>query len=355
MREVGRVSLSVGTNNRGKTWVLEALFLLASVNEPRSALWRVVSRRGERLYLDTPPRQAEIEFDVSHLFHNHEMKVGTSFSIATKNKSSSRSVKFEIQERKLDERHKTTEETGPQPIFLVITQTSSYGPPIHPPGLLQLTRRGGLRSEALESPRRVQRSLSAPDASTVQFISTESLSMDELLVMWNQITLTEAEQRVVGAIKFLEPKVQRIAPIVGTPPFYYTGRGGFVVKLSNIEQPIPIGSLGDGTWRMLALAIALSRAKDGILLVDEIDTGLHYTMMADMWRLISETAKVLNVQVFATTHSYDCVHSLAAICRSEADEGSAVTLQRIDASKKKSVPFTENEIKIAAERQIEVR
>jgi hypothetical protein len=207
----------------------------------------------------------------------------------------------------------------------------------------------------LEGLRRVERTLSAPEVSPVQFISTESLSVDELLGMWNQITLTEAEQRVVRAIKFLEPKVERIAPIVATPPFYYSNRGGFVVKLSNVDLPIPIGSLGDGTWRMLALAIALSRAKDGVLLVDEIDTGLHYTVMADMWRLISETAKALNVQVFATTHSYDCVHSLATICGPEQDKIREVTLQRIEANKRKSVPFTGPEIKIAAERQIEVR
>src|SRR5262249_16235635 len=111
----------------------------------------------------------------------------------------------------------------------------------------------------------------------------------------------------------------------------------------------------DGTWRMLALAIALSRAKDGILLVDEIDTGLHYTVMADMWKLISETAKVLNVQVFATTHSYDCVHSLAAICHSDVEQNSEVTLQRIEPNKKRAVPFSESEIRIAAERLIEVR
>jgi len=181
--------------------------------------------------------------------------------------------------------------------------------------------------------------------------------MGELSVMWNQVALTEAESRVVKAIRFLEPKVDGIAPITA-PSYMYEypmQRGGFIVKLTDIEQPIPIGSLGDGTWRMLALAIALSRAKDGVLLVDEIDTGLHYTVMADMWRLISETARALNVQVFATTHSYDCVHSLSAICNSSEEHSNEVTLQRIDLNKKKTIPFSEDEIKIAAERKIEVR
>jgi hypothetical protein len=219
-----------------------------------------------------------------------------------------------------------------------------------------LTRRGGLRSEALEAPTRRQRH-SGLDGAPVQFISTESLSIEELSVIWNQVALTEAEERVVRALRFLEPKVDRIAPTIASTPYFYGyggGRGGFIVKLSDIEQPIPIGSLGDGTWRMLALAIALSRAKDGVLLVDEIDTGLHYTVMADMWKLISETARALNVQVFATTHSFDCVHALATICHADVEK-SEVTLQRIELNKKKAITFTEGEIRIAAERQIEVR
>jgi predicted ATPase len=310
MSGLGRVNLLVGTNNCGKTSVLEALYLLASGGDA-NAIWRIVARRGERIYLESPPRQQpDLEFDVSHLFHNHEFRVGAHFSIATKNQTPARSIKLSVAEAKQEEGQKRPEGV-PAPIYLVASGTH------HPGNAIPLTRRGGLRSEVLEIPaRRGQRHIGIEGA-PVQYISTESLSIDELSIMWNQVALTEAEERVVRAIRFLEPKVDRIAPTIAAPYFYgFDGgvRGGFIVKLSDIEQPIPIGSLGDGTWRMLALAIALSRAKDGVLLVDEIDTGLHYTVMADMWKLISETAKALNVQVFATTHSFDCVHSLAAIC-----------------------------------------
>jgi predicted ATPase len=80
--------------------------------------------------------------------------------------------------------------------------------------------------------------------------------------------------------------------------------------------PFPLGSLGDGAWRMLTLAIVLTQCVGGMLFIDEIDTGLHYTVMADMWRLIHAASRQFDVQVFASTHSYDCVHSLATICQS---------------------------------------
>ncbi len=118
---------------------------------------------------------------------------------------------------------------------------------------------------------------------------------------------------------------------------------------------MPIGSMGDGMWRMLALAIAITQCQGGVLLVDEIDTGLHYSAMSQMWKLISNAASELDVQVFATTHSYDCVYSLAQICYGQSDRRNGVTVQRIDPGKTKAVPYDEDEITVAANREIEVR
>src|SRR5206468_10271805 len=120
------------------------------------------------------------------------------------------------------------------------------------------------------------------------------------------------------ALQFLDPDIERIAPQVGNGPSYAPQtRGGFIVKKRGLEQPVPIGSMGDGMWRMLAMAIAITQCRGGVLLVDEIDTGLHYSVMADMWRLIFGAAKELDVQVFATTHSFDCIQSLATVCVSD--------------------------------------
>jgi AAA15 family ATPase/GTPase len=112
--------------------------------------------------------------------------------------------------------------------------------------------------------------------------------------------------------------------------------------------------MGDGMWRMLAMAIAITHCKGGVLLIDEIDTGLHYSVMSQMWRLIYNAAKDLDVQVFATTHSYDCVYSLAQIC-TNVDIEKSVTVQRIEPGKNRSVPYDEGEITLAASRDIEVR
>ncbi len=83
-----------------------------------------------------------------------------------------------------------------------------------------------------------------------------------------------------------------------------------------------------------------------------IDTGLHYSVMEDMWRMITEQAAELSVQVFATTHSRDCYESLAAIAKPEAGN---VTIQRIDRSRGEAVRYNNQAIIAAAERSVEVR
>jgi AAA15 family ATPase/GTPase len=113
--------------------------------------------------------------------------------------------------------------------------------------------------------------------------------------------------------------------------------------------------MGDGVWRILGLALAIVNAKDGVLLVDEIDTGLHFTAMSDMWKMLWKTSKRLNVQIFATTHSDDCWKRLANIANAENPSEDGITIHRIEKDKIKSIIFTEDEIGIAAEEGIEVR
>ena len=112
---------------------------------------------------------------------------------------------------------------------------------------------------------------------------------------------------------------------------------------------------GMALWRMLGLALALANSAGGVLLVDEIDTGFHHTVMEDMWRMVSERAAALSVQVFATTHSRDCCDSLGVIAKPELISSGDVTIQRIDQGRREAIRFSKEAIVAAAERGLEVR
>jgi predicted ATPase len=352
---LGRVNLFVGKNNSGKTSILEALLLLAFNSDP-TILWRVPNRRGEQLPTEMTQGRVQNELDISHLFYGHKISPGAQFSIATTNQLPSRSIIYKVEEVKQEESPvlfsqmtAIGEDALPARLALKILSSSATIPPI------PFNKQMAIRPEMFAPLSNLART-GKGDSVAPQFVATESMTVQELLQQWNNIVLTPDEERVTQALRYLDGTIQRIAA-TQTQAFYGAPqtRGGFMVKTSGFEDRIPIGSFGDGIWRMLSLAVAISRAKDNILLVDEIDTGLHYTVMTDMWKLIDNAAKAFNVQVFATTHSYDCVHSLATICREVEDSESAITIHRVEAEHQQSIRFTEKQIKIAAEREIEIR
>jgi hypothetical protein len=358
MNDLGRINLLVGTNNSGKTSVLEAIYLLSSVGDPAS-LWEMLWRRGERLPPmlsaagDRPPRRSPVELGVSHLFTGHEAQPGSSIRISARNQTPARTLEYAIAEGSPRDQAEIfgSDDEGVLTSRLVLEVKGNPRPAI---SMIPLTRAGGLVMDAVDmSARRARQRTS--EASPAHFITTESLAGDELVAMWNKIALTPTEGLVLKALQFLDRDIERIAAQATSGPYYPSqARGGFIVRRKGWEQPVPIGSMGDGMWHMLAMAIAITQCKGGVLLVDEIDTGLHYSAMSRMWSLIYNAARDLDVQVFATTHSYDCVYSLAQICSNVAMQKS-VTVQRIESGKRQSIPYDEEEITVAASRDIEVR
>jgi ABC-type transporter Mla maintaining outer membrane lipid asymmetry ATPase subunit MlaF len=107
---------------------------------------------------------------------------------------------------------------------------------------------------------------------------------------------------------------------------------------------------------VLAIAAALVGVEGGTLLVDEVDTGLYYGVLTDVWRLILETSARLDAQVFSTTHSWDCVRSFqdALATVSDGDLECLIRLER-DGDTIQPVSYSKDELEIAIQQDIEVR
>ena len=355
MGDLGRVNLLVGTNNSGKTSLLEALHLLTSQANPM-ALWELLWRRGERAIEKT--RRSETlppEVDASHLFNGHELHLGLVFRLSATNQSPEQFLSIEVAELNEEERGSIRLPGGSVP-NLGLRFTGSPPPVIK---LIPLSASGTLSMDSLDRPRRARMRQRSMDESRVQYITTEAMDGDDLVKMWNRIALTPDEELVRNVLASLDPGIERIAPQVTTN--YWGGtpsRSGFIVKHKKFENPIPIGSMGDGIWRLFSLAIAITQCRGGVLLVDEIDTGLHHTAMSDMWKLIIEASHKFDVQVFATTHSSDCLASLASNTTEYLKNLSSVptvSVQRIERDNGHAVPYTQEEIRIATHHAVEIR
>lgn len=387
LQELGRINLLVGENNSGKTSILEAIQLLCSRTNLES-LSEMMIHRGEYFCEDNDRRRREL--DIQHLFYGHEIEPNTNLSILGKQDNIVEQLKLSVGIRStaasnfinnIEDAARNSDSNIPDNLIqelknrfrqelrkeISINIDDDFSDNSEDLEFSVKWINGDASEETVRIPlstnygldinliRRFSRDVKNHQEKT-QFVTSSSLTTQDMIELFDRVVLTNDEKFVLEALQTIEPNIGRIASV---NPYAvrnsFESRSGFVVRLSNTNQRVPIGSMGDGVWRMLGLALAIVCAKDGVLFVDEIDTGLHFTAMSDMWKLIWETAKRLNVQVFATTHNSDCWRSLASIARKEDAAEDGISIQRIEKDKDVAVSFNEREIVIAAEREIEVR
>jgi len=350
-----RVNLLVGKNNSGKTSILEAVNLLASGGDIR-VLARIARQRGEVLYEPDEREPRRIVYsDISHFFYGHKFGPDSRFTLRSDDGYAKMDVYIVSVVDSPDE--------GQKLLFDEINSRSSLGvgvriegekfPSIRTAPAIPVSEEGAIApDQALRSARFVRGKI---DEGPIQIVTQDSLERSSMSEMWDKVITEGKEQDVVNAMRILEPKLSSIAFLSGERTYRLEPRGGILVGFEGTQRRYPLGSYGEGMRRLLALSLSLARSQNGILLIDEIDTGLHYSIMGDMWLLVAEAAKRYNIQVFVTTHSFDCVRGLDWLCRHHPDLGKEVSLQKIEHDLDDAVSLDAEQIKIAVEQDIEVR
>ncbi|AZQ61721.1 DUF2813 domain-containing protein [Flammeovirga pectinis] len=81
------------------------------------------------------------------------------------------------------------------------------------------------------------------------------------------------------------------------------------IGLKGWEEIAPLKTMGEGFVKLFGLVVAMLNAKDGICLIDEIENGLHYSVLEKIWKHVIHVANELNVQLFITTHNIEILES----------------------------------------------
>lgn len=152
-------------------------------------------------------------------------------------------------------------------------------------------------------------------------IPTQFVSIDELADEWDKIALTDEQEIVKSALKIISDDFEAIT-FVRNDDSYRIRRElkrSAKVRLRDNKRPVPLNSLGDGMLRVLQLVLKIFPAKGGFLLIDEFENGLHYSVQEKVWSLVFELALKLDIQVFATTHSWDCIESFSKVAAARKD------------------------------------
>jgi len=98
------------------------------------------------------------------------------------------------------------------------------------------------------------------------------------------------------------------------------------------KETMPLFSYGSGMQKALLMSIVLAMAKDGVLLIDEIETALHTSALKDVFGFLIKACKKMNVQLFATTHSIEAVDKLLSTANDNGniDVIRVITLKKND-------------------------
>ena len=285
--QLARINLIAGSSNTGKTSLLESIFLLAG-GKAEMALNGHVSRielePGARsvgsnfwrpFFTDLDMRKS-IEIEALHSVHG---RLALTIS----------SGRQEVSEILVDvsDRASATSMSDEHTLFF------EYSPPCGE-SVISHIREAGTRI------RGEQPDLDIPFRAVIA-LSRIQQSQEEARRLAN-LRRQKREHLLLEALRIIEPNLQSIEEnsASGTPMIW--GDIG-------LSELVPLAIMGDGMSHIARLILAISAAGDGIVLVDEVENGIHHSVLPKVWRVIDTASKQLNVQIFATTHSRECVQA----------------------------------------------
>jgi hypothetical protein len=337
-----RINLIAGKNNSGKTALLEAIHLHSY---PRDCIlpFTINVQRGI---------SAEKKFDedsCSWLFHDKDGASG-----------------FELQSQSVSKEERTlqgwlmdtaaAEERFPKFAAMMRQVPRSpwaggYGRPL----ILKATANGSETfaianshsTELSDGIGSIGSSADAWDGPSV-FLSSSGRSPEEDAAAFSELELVNRQDEILPSLRILEPRLQRLAILLLANRPVIHGHIG-------LSRQVPVQFMGEGIRRLLSILLALNQAKGGNVLIDEVENGLHHSVMVPVWTAIVEAARRAEVQVFATTHSYECIEAAQqAFQTQELSDLRLFRLDRIDGGIRVA-DYNQEILNFAIEMSLEVR
>ena len=140
------------------------------------------------------------------------------------------------------------------------------------------------------------------------FIDSFGLSYGNIITAYSYIQKQDKEDYLNTVLKKFDKRIESFKIIDEKPQ----------CKIEGVY--IELTEFGDGVRHIVSIVTTLYKSENGYLYIDELDNGIHYTMLDELWQIVLEVSKKLNVQVFATTHSKECIESYARVAKKLEDE-----------------------------------
>jgi predicted ATPase len=149
---------------------------------------------------------------------------------------------------------------------------------------------------------RVERLTGAKKPNAIFLTARQQDNTEELAQRLSNLAVSKQVDKIVKVLQIIRPDLQDLTvQFVGGIPIIHGDLGR--------SRLMPLPLMGDGMGRLLNIALAIPQAADGLVLIDEVENGLHYTIVSQVWKAVAAMAREYDAQVFATTHSYECIQA----------------------------------------------
>ena len=308
MEDLGRINLIAGKNNSGKTTLLEALFFATAMHSPGITLNANITRMERPDSLPLNPQMVRAHWralfkdladDHPILISLHDSSFGAFSATISRQDMAQETISFDA--APADARSNQRDE------YVLVLQTNS-------PDQTSATRFVRLNASGVsiegDDPHEF------PVASAI--VLPRQISTRDDVDRLSQLRAEKRHRVVVEAIQAIDNRIKDIetSTAAGEPTIWANG---------HLPQLVPLALYGGGIARIARIILPMCSVENGIVLIDEIETGIHYSSLRKMWQVIDRASEEFNVQVFATTHNYECIEAA-----SEALSSDSLRYHRID-------------------------
>jgi AAA15 family ATPase/GTPase len=165
---------------------------------------------------------------------------------------------------------------------------------------------------------------------TIYFNSKTLVAGQQITEAFSVIELAGNKAQCVDVLKKLDVRIKDLSVVV------INGISGIFADIG-LNSRLSINMLGDGINKLLHIVLAMLANPSSLILIDEIENGFHYSFYPKLWDIIGELAIETDCQVFATTHSYECIEGAMSLATNK-DKPDLFRFIRLDRENDKIVP-----------------
>lgn len=193
-----------------------------------------------------------------------------------------------------------------------------------------------------------------PDQKTLRtrVVSVQQRTPEDLVKSFgNAVRKREGEEMVHSILKAVDPRILRVRvdPVE---------EGNIISVDIGLSESMPLSQAGQGVYRLVAMLSDLIGETPQICIIDEIEDGIHHTVLKQVWKGIAEISDRLGVQIFVTTHSAECLEAAHQVFCADDEAGkrdfALIQLLRVKGEVVGKV-LNETRVDAALENDIELR